>query len=359
MTFYPANTVATALTSGVTSGATDLTVDDGSTYPDPAAPGYGPYKILVGFETSREEVCWVTAKPSANVLRVTRAYDSSSASAKNAGDVVVVGVSSGDFTALNAKLPIAGGTMTGALILDADPSVDLGAATKQYVDDAQAAAETYADGRVVDSTSGSETNKAPSVAAVKAYAPTKSGTGATGTWAIGVSGNAATATKLATARTLAVSGDATGSASFDGSAGATIAVTVSDASFAPNSGYDPLVGQGSSDISKTVTNSKVLKLGSLVIWQFTANITGTGTAGQVVTVTPPYAPDIGSGQAAGAGRWVLAGTGYQVTVFTYSSGRLAFRRNDVTTSTYFGTDPSAGMVSGDSVTFTAVYYTSE
>ena len=136
MTFYPRNAVATSLTSGVTSGDTDLPVDDGSTYPDPAAPGYGPYKVIVGFETSREEVCWVTAKPSANVLRVTRGYDSSSATAKNSGDVIVVGVSGGDFEAMNSKLPLAGGTMTGELLLAADPTEDLGAATKQYVDDA-------------------------------------------------------------------------------------------------------------------------------------------------------------------------------------------------------------------------------
>ncbi len=45
-------------------------------------------------------------------------------------------------------------------------------------------------------------------------------------------GNAATATKLATARTLSLSGDATGSVSFDGSADATISVTVADNSHA-------------------------------------------------------------------------------------------------------------------------------
>jgi len=42
------------------------------------------------------------------------------------------------------------------------------------------------------------------------------------------SGNAATATALATSRTLAISGDATGSASFDGSANATIAATLAN-----------------------------------------------------------------------------------------------------------------------------------
>lgn len=35
---------------------------------------------------------------------------------------------------LDAKLPLAGGTLTGALLLAADPVVALGAATKQYVD---------------------------------------------------------------------------------------------------------------------------------------------------------------------------------------------------------------------------------
>jgi len=37
-------------------------------------------------------------------------------------------------TAIDGKLSLSGGTMTGALILDADPTANLGAATKQYVD---------------------------------------------------------------------------------------------------------------------------------------------------------------------------------------------------------------------------------
>lgn len=54
-------------------------------------------------------------------------------------------------------------------------------------------------------------------------APTKTGTGATGTWGIDITGNAGTATKLATARTISLTGDITGSASFDGSANISIA----------------------------------------------------------------------------------------------------------------------------------------
>ncbi len=54
------------------------------------------------------------------------------------------------------------------------------------------------------------------------YAPTKTGTGATGTWGINISGNAATATKLQTARTITLGGYSSGSGTFDGSNNLTI-----------------------------------------------------------------------------------------------------------------------------------------
>jgi hypothetical protein len=49
-------------------------------------------------------------------------------------------------TLAGEKVAKSGDTMTGLLVLSADPSADLGAATKQYVDAAQDAAEGYADG---------------------------------------------------------------------------------------------------------------------------------------------------------------------------------------------------------------------
>lgn len=52
-----------------------------------------------------------------------------------------------------------------------------------------------------------------------------------------ITGNAATATKLATARTIALSGDVTGSTSFDGSGNATITATVADDSHTHDSRY--------------------------------------------------------------------------------------------------------------------------
>jgi len=59
-------------------------------------------------------------------------------------------------------------------------------------------------------------------------APSKTGVGASGSWGISVTGNAATATKLETARTIALAGDVTGSASFDGSGNVSINAQVAD-----------------------------------------------------------------------------------------------------------------------------------
>jgi hypothetical protein len=98
---------------------------------------------------------------------------------------------------------------------------------------------------------GTNTTQVATTAFVEAQiandAPTKTGSGASGTWNISVTGNAATATsatsattsgsttgnaatatKLATARTIGLSGDVSGSVSFDGSANATITAVVAD-----------------------------------------------------------------------------------------------------------------------------------
>lgn len=131
---YFSNTAPVALATGMTTGDTAVELTDGSSYPDPATPGNGDYTIIIGFGSSREEVCTVTAKPSADILTVTRAQDGTSATAKNIGDVVVHGVSAREFNDIQSKVDKTGATMTGSLVLDDDPTVALGAATKQYVD---------------------------------------------------------------------------------------------------------------------------------------------------------------------------------------------------------------------------------
>ena len=64
--------------------------------------------------------------------------------------------------------------------------------------------------------------------ALKTLYPLKDGTGATGTWGIGISGNATTATKFSSAREIKLTGDVTGSASTTGESGWSITTTVAD-----------------------------------------------------------------------------------------------------------------------------------
>lgn len=69
------------------------------------------------------------------------------------------------------------------------------------------------------------------------YAPSKTGTGASGTWGISITGNAATASKWATARTLTLTGSVTGSVSIDGSGNVSLATTTNH-----THAYLPLAG---------------------------------------------------------------------------------------------------------------------
>ena len=61
------------------------------------------------------------------------------------------------------------------------------------------------------------------------YTVTKTGGGASGTWGIGISGNAATASRWQTVRVLTLTGDVTGSTAWDGSGNASCPVTVNHA----------------------------------------------------------------------------------------------------------------------------------
>lgn len=93
-----------------------------------------------------------------------------------------------------------------------------------------------------------------------------------------VSGNAGTATKLATARTLSLSGDATGSVSFDGSANADIVVTVADNSHAHTIA-------NVTDL-QTSLDAKVALAGSDLTGGFTSSSDNDGTASGTYTPTP-------------------------------------------------------------------------
>ena len=117
-------------------------------------------------------------------------------------------------------------------------------------------------------------------------APTKTGTGASGTWGISITGNAATATKWATARTITLGGVLSGSVSIDGSSNATLTadhtsdpvITLSGAV----TGTGTMTNLGSVTIATTATSDPVLTLSGDVTG--TATFTNLGNATLTATV---------------------------------------------------------------------------
>ena len=134
----------------------------------------------------------------------------------------------------STKLPIAGGTMTGDLTLKGNPTADLMAATKKYVDDSVASAgggDVLAAGN--NSFTGANTfqNLVTMVGGVVFTSGTTTLAWKNATKIIATinastyTGNSATATKLATARTITANLASSTAGSFDGSANITVGVT--------------------------------------------------------------------------------------------------------------------------------------
>jgi hypothetical protein len=144
---------------------------------------------------------------------------------------------SGAFTASNASATLGSSTATstygvgtGATISGATKTVNIGTSGVAGSTTTINIGSSLGSGSVVINQPVTiQTYEAIHAGNYNTYAPTLTGTGASGTWAISITGNAATATTanaLATARTITLSGDVTGSASFDGSANVTITTTV-------------------------------------------------------------------------------------------------------------------------------------
>jgi hypothetical protein len=134
----------------------------------------------------------------------------------------------------STKLPIAGGTMTGDLTLKGNPTADLMAATKKYVDDSVASAgggDVLAAGN--NSFTGANTfqNLVTMVGGVVFTSGTTTLAWKNATQIVATinastyTGNSATATKLATARTITANLASSTAGSFDGSASITVGVT--------------------------------------------------------------------------------------------------------------------------------------
>lgn len=119
-------------------------------------------------------------------------------------------------TQLDSKFDKSGGTVTGSILSDDAYMYDIGSSTNPF-------SIVYA-GTFSGDLSGNATTATT--------ASSCTGNAATATTASACSGNSATATKLAAAKTISLTGDVTGSTSFDGSGNVSITATVADNSHA-------------------------------------------------------------------------------------------------------------------------------
>ena len=189
----------------------------------------------------------------------------------------------------------AGDTMTGALILDANPTAALGAATKQYVDTGDTAAQTTANTALTTANTASSTANA-AAAAVNGKV---SKTGDTMSGALMLNGNPTAALQAATKQYVdsAIAGVPTGgtggvSQAYVDSADTVIRGAAATAQTTANS------AQTTANAAQTTANGKVSKTGDTMSGALILNANPTLALG---AATKQYVDSvIGSGTAGGA-----------------------------------------------------------
>lgn len=110
----------------------------------------------------------------------------------------------------------------------------------------------------------------------------------------------------------------------------------------------------SGTVTKTVNVANYLQIGDLIIVQMKLSVTGTGTAGNTVTVSMPVTT-AASGYVVGAGHVKIAGVRYNAAVQTQTTTTFSFLRSDTNPSSAIGTDPNVAFASGDEVHINAIY----
>lgn len=114
--------------------------------------------------------------------------------------------------------------------------------------------------------------------------------------------------------------------------------------------HTPQLDQGAStNIAKTVNYSKYQRIGNLCWWSFNVSVTGSGTAGSIVTLTTPVTMD-STVAPVGAGRLFDSSTGIAYSGTWFASSTTTVRLFvDVTGSSAWGATPNLGLASGDSM----------
>lgn len=114
--------------------------------------------------------------------------------------------------------------------------------------------------------------------------------------------------------------------------------------------YTPTFAQGAStNIAKTVTHARYMRIGRLVKVQVRVAATAAGTSGSAITLSLPVAPlytgtDV---YPVGTAYYHDVGVAQYMGVASLNNSTVCMVRTDTTPSNYFGADPSFAVASTD------------
>lgn len=275
---------STTLNGAITSGATSITVADGSSYPDGTN---GNFYIVIDLSAATEETIECSARSSNTLTVATRGADGTSAASHDNGATVQHVVPALTLQEANTHANTTTGTPHGSAYVT--PSGNVATAT------ALATARTIVLSGDVSGTSGSfdGTANATITTTIADDSHNHTDSTITGTLSNDTSGNAATATVLATARTI-------GGVSFNGSANITLP------------GVNATGSQDTTGTALTATGLETARTIGGVSFDGTTNINlpGVNTAGDQDT----------SGTAAVATTATLTDAGTDTTCFPVLAG---------------------------------------
>jgi hypothetical protein len=149
------------------------------------------------------------------------------------------------------------------------------------------------------------------------------------TWSTNIAGNAGTATQLQTSRTLGISGDVTGTASFDGSANATIAGTIANnAVTSAKLGATERLQLAKAWVSFAISGSTATIYQSFNVSSITRNLSGDYTV-NFVTTSPFSGTNYCAVASFGGGSGALFSmnapntNGVSTSAFRFQSGNIS------------------------------------
>ena len=126
--------------------------------------------------------------------------------------------------------------------------------------------------------------------------------------------------------------------------------------FAAWTAYTPQIDQGvTTNIAKTVTYSRYLKIGRLAIIQARLDVTGTGTAGSSVTISLPSAfTFVASSGSFGFGKIFDSSAVAAYSVSWFLNGGVLVATGDWSGSTGWGASPNTAIATSDQILITYI-----